>query len=100
VSFGGLHACMGARRAVDLTVRVPERPWQRLSGGHGAKGERWYDRALVDTADPAVGEAGQHWLLIRCHRKTGEYAFDRAGSAGSAGSAVSPGRGGRAALGD
>jgi SRSO17 transposase len=69
---------IGARRAIDLAVRLPGRSWQAMSAGRGAKGERWYDWALVQTADPAAGEAGQHWLLIRRHRRTGEYAFYRA----------------------
>jgi SRSO17 transposase len=71
---------IGARRAIDLAVRLPERSWQRISAGHGAKGERWYDWALVGTADPAAGNAGHHWLLIRRHLATREYAFYRAWS--------------------
>jgi SRSO17 transposase len=67
------------------------------------EGERWYDWALVDTIDPpadppadprvdpaadpadppappAGAGAGQHWLLIRRSRTTGEHAFYRADS--------------------
>jgi SRSO17 transposase len=73
---------IGARRAIDLAVCLPERSWQAMSAGRGAKGERWYDWALVETSDPAAGETGQHGLLIRRHRKTGEYAFYRAFSPG------------------
>jgi SRSO17 transposase len=73
---------IGARRAVDLAVRLPKHTWQRLSAGRGSKGERWYDWALIDTtdeaADPAATSTGQHWLLIRRNRTTGEYAFFRA----------------------
>jgi SRSO17 transposase len=54
--------------------------WNRLSAGRGAKGERWYDWALIDTTDPAAGQGGHHWLLIRRNRKSGEYAFYRAWS--------------------
>jgi SRSO17 transposase len=32
---------IGARRAIDLAVRLPKRSWQRLSAGRGSKGERW-----------------------------------------------------------
>jgi hypothetical protein len=67
---------IGTRRAIDLAVRLPPRCWQRLSAGRGAKGERWYDWALIDTTDPTVG--GHHWLLIRRNRSTGKYAFYRA----------------------
>ena len=73
---------IGARRAIDLAVRLPARSWQRLSAGRGSKGERWYDWALVETtdeaADPAATSTGHHWLLIRRNRTTGEYAFYRA----------------------
>ena len=69
---------IGDRRAIDLAVRLPARSWQRLSAGLGAKGERWYDWALVETTDPAAGDSGHHWLLLRRNRTTGEYAFYRA----------------------
>lgn len=71
---------IGARRAVDLAVRLPRRAWQRLSAGTGAKGHRWYDWALIDTVDHAADpeEAGHHWLLVRRNPKTGELAFYRA----------------------
>jgi SRSO17 transposase len=82
---------IGTRRAIDLAVRLPKRSWQRLSAGPGAKGERWYDWALVDTIDaaadapdtdqPAAAQpaltTGSHALLIRRNRGTGEYAFYR-----------------------
>jgi SRSO17 transposase len=71
---------IGTRRAIDLAVRLPARSWQRLSAGHGSKGERWYDWALIDTVDPAADadQTGCHWLLIRRNRATGELAFYRA----------------------
>lgn len=69
-----------ARRAIDLAVRLPDRSWQRLSAGRGSKGERWYDWALVQAAAEAgpASSAGHHWLLIRRHCTTGQYAFYRA----------------------
>jgi SRSO17 transposase len=42
---------IGTRRADELAVRLPKRAWQRLSAGAGAKGERFYDWALVQTID-------------------------------------------------
>jgi SRSO17 transposase len=71
---------IGSRRAIDLAVRLRPHCWNRISAGHGAKGERWYDWAVVDTTDPAAGQGGHHWLLIRRNRKTSEYAFYRAWS--------------------
>jgi SRSO17 transposase len=69
---------IGTRKAIDLAVRLPARTWHWMSAGHSSKGERWYDWALVETTDPAAGEGGHHWLLIRRNRKTGEHAFYRA----------------------
>jgi SRSO17 transposase len=67
---------IGPRPAIELARRLPARAWQRLSAGPGAKGPRWYDWALIDTADPAAGDAdGPHWLLIRRRIADGEYAF-------------------------
>jgi SRSO17 transposase len=69
---------IGSRKAIDLAVRLPARAWHWISAGHGSKGERWYDWALVETTDPAADQGGHHWLLIRRNRKTGEHAFYRA----------------------
>jgi SRSO17 transposase len=71
---------IGSRRAIDLAVRLRPHCWNRISAGRGAKGERWYDWALIDTTDPAAGKGGHHWLLIRRNHKSGEYAFYRAWS--------------------
>jgi len=68
----------GPRRAAEVAALLPERAWQRWSAGPGAKGERWYDWAQVDTTDPAAGEGGQHTLLVRRNRRTREHAFYRA----------------------
>jgi SRSO17 transposase len=70
---------IGPRPAGELAKRLPARAWQRLSAGPGVKGPRWYDRALIEAADPAVTEGdGPHWLLIRRRISDGEYAFSRA----------------------
>jgi hypothetical protein len=66
---------------VELAVRLKPGAWNRLSAGKGAKGERWYDWAVIQTTDPAADgdkPAGHHVLLIRRNRKTREYAFYRA----------------------
>jgi SRSO17 transposase len=64
----------GSWRADALTARLPRRAWQRLSAGHGAKGQRWYDWAWV-SIDP--GLPGYRHLLIRRHRRTRELAYYR-----------------------
>lgn len=59
---------MGTRRA-----------WQRLSAGPGAKGQRYYEWALITltrlTSAPTT--TGSWWLLIRRHPRRGELAFYR-----------------------
>jgi hypothetical protein len=67
-------------RADALRRRVPARAWQCVSAGHGAKGHRLDDWAFIRLDDRAPwpgGQAGQHWLLVRRNRRTGELAFYR-----------------------
>jgi hypothetical protein len=45
---------IGVRRAIDLAVRLPAQVWARLSAGTGAKGQRWYDWALIGITDLEV----------------------------------------------
>jgi hypothetical protein len=45
------------------------RGWEIRSAGTGAKGQRWYAWAWLGTA------FAQHYLLIRRHLITGEFAF-------------------------
>jgi SRSO17 transposase len=96
----GLRACLEARgvgyvlavacdhrvvaggdtyRADALLKGVPARAWQCVSAGTGAKGHRWYDWVFVRLDhDPGHSEQpGQHWLLVRRNRTTGELAFYR-----------------------
>jgi SRSO17 transposase len=49
----------GRRRADTLPAGLPEGAWQRISCGDGARGRRWYDRALIATSRPEIS------LLIR-----------------------------------
>nr|BFE36154.1 IS701 family transposase [Actinomadura rugatobispora] len=67
---------IGARRADQVAAALPQRAWQRLSAGAGAKGHRLYDWALVDT-DRRTDRPGCRWLLIRRNRRTRELAFYR-----------------------
>jgi SRSO17 transposase len=64
----------GNRRADEIAARLPKTAWQRLSAGAGAKGQRYYDWALITIAS---AEPGRRWLLIRRHHRTGELAFYR-----------------------
>jgi len=69
-----------ACRADALLTKVPARAWQYVSAGPGAKGHRLYRWAFVrlDHDGPAPGDqAGQRWLLVRRHQRTGELAFYR-----------------------
>ena len=68
----------GLMRADEVTAGLPRRAWQRLSAGPGAKGQRYYDWALITLTqpDPDSGTACW-WLLVRRHCHTGELAFYR-----------------------
>ena len=56
-------------RADRLAAKVPGRGWQRLSCGHGSKGERLYDWALASAAP------GRRYLLIRRSLTSGDLAY-------------------------
>ena len=62
----------GAIAVKEPAVLVPEQGWQKRSAGAGAKGERFYDWALIDDRSD---EYGVRWVLIRRNRTTGELAF-------------------------
>lgn len=73
----------GLLRADEITATLPKRAWQRLSAGAGAKGQRYYDWALISHPDPAGGPSPDPadrqcwWLLVRRNRDNGELAFYR-----------------------
>ena len=59
---------------------IPARAWQRMRTGHGTKGARHYDWAMLEvTSDdtPAGHQDGHSMLLIRRHRYTGTLSFYR-----------------------
>ncbi|WP_329283141.1 IS701 family transposase [Streptomyces sp. NBC_01451] len=68
----------GKFRADALAAKLPRRAWQKLSAGQGAKGQRFYDWAVIDLV--ATGSGGRQ-LLIRRNRATGELAYYRCHSA-------------------
>ena len=60
-------------RVDEIAAQLPRRAWKRLSAGHGAKGERLYDWALLPWA---VHEGWEHALLVRRSLEAKpEYAF-------------------------
>jgi SRSO17 transposase len=68
----------GATQRADALLRqVPARAWQCVSAGRGAKGHRFYDWAFIRLDRCGPDRGGQHWLLVRRHRKRGELAFYR-----------------------
>jgi hypothetical protein len=77
-----LPTAAGPIRADVLAAALPRRAWQRLSAGPGAKGQRYYDWAWLESPAPAGPGAdavrpGCWWLLIRRSRRTRELAFYR-----------------------
>jgi SRSO17 transposase len=63
---------------------IPRGAWQRMRTGHGTKGSRHYDWAMLEvTSDDAPSdhhgtrEAGRSVLLVRRHRYTGTCSFYR-----------------------
>jgi SRSO17 transposase len=62
---------------------IPAGAWQRMRTGHGTKGSRHYDWAMLEvTGDDAPGghggrDAGRSALLVRRHRYTGTCSYYR-----------------------
>ncbi len=63
---------------------IPHGAWQRMRTGHGTRGSRHYDWAMLEmTSDDAPGDhygkpdAGRSALLVRRHRYTGTCSFYR-----------------------
>jgi SRSO17 transposase len=74
----------GTFTAAELAGHVPRNAWARMRTGHGLKGDRHYDWALlgVPADDTPTGHAAGHsHLVIRRHRYTGELSFYRCHSA-------------------
>ncbi|MFK0194236.1 IS701 family transposase [Kitasatospora sp. NPDC090308] len=66
--------------ATALLARLPRQAWQRLRTGHGTKGDRHYDWAMIsiDPDDTPPGHGGGHsLLLVRRHRYIRELSFYR-----------------------
>jgi SRSO17 transposase len=70
----------GRFTASSLVARLPRRAWQRLRAGHGTKGDRHYDWAMIEVSPddtPPGHDPGHSVLLVRRHRYTGELSFYR-----------------------
>ena len=66
---------------------IPARAWQRMRTGHGTKGARHYDWAMLEvTSDdtPNGHQDGHSVLLIRRHRYTGTLSYYRCWTPGPA----------------
>ncbi len=68
---------------------IPRGAWHRIRTGHGSKGLRHYDWAMLEvTGDDAPADGrddGHSVLLVRRHRYTGTLSFYRAGHRGRCG---------------
>jgi SRSO17 transposase len=78
VLTAGSGRVMTAARAARL---IPRGAWHRVRTGHGSKGVRHYDWAMLEvTGDDAPGDGcddGHSVLLVRRHRYTGTCSFYR-----------------------
>ncbi|MEV0493622.1 hypothetical protein [Streptomyces atratus] len=72
----------GRLTAAELARRVPKEAWMRMRTGHGLKGDRHYDWALIvviedDAPASEAVAAGHAHLVVRRHRYTRELSFYR-----------------------
>ncbi|MGI5516120.1 IS701 family transposase [Streptomyces sp. CA-106131] len=73
----------GTFTAPQLAAKVPKKAWMRMRTGHGTKGDRHYDWAMIDLvpddapdgSEPAA--AGHSFLVVRRHRYTRQLSFYR-----------------------
>ncbi|MGH3803476.1 MAG: IS701 family transposase [Pseudonocardiaceae bacterium] len=76
----------GRLATAAVLAKLPRRAWQRMRTGHGTKGDRHYDWAMIevigdDTPPSHEAEAGHNFLLARRHRYTRQLSFYRCHSA-------------------
>jgi hypothetical protein len=68
----------GRFTVTSLLAGLPRKAWQRLRAGHGTKGDRHYDWAMIEAGPddtPPGHDPGHSVLLARRHRYTGELSF-------------------------
>ncbi|MEU7039097.1 IS701 family transposase [Streptomyces sp. NPDC046237] len=56
----------GTFRADALVKKVPKRAWQKLSAGRGAKGQRFYDWAVIDLTEGGARQPPAPLAYYRC----------------------------------
>lgn len=77
-----VKTAIGPRKVVELATR-PDLVWNRLPAGHGVKGPRLFDWALIDVPDPAgtdpavTDPTGYAGVLIRKALTDGDLTFYR-----------------------
>ncbi len=74
----------GRFETASVSAKLPRRAWQRMRTGHGTKGDRHYDWAMIAVIgdDTPPGQAAGHsFLLVRRHRYTRQLSFYRCHSA-------------------
>jgi len=79
-----ITTAIGRLSTVDVLAKLPRRAWQRIRTGHGIKGDRHYDWAMIEVIGddaPPGHPAGHSFLLARRHRYTRELSFYRSHSA-------------------
>ncbi|WP_173265953.1 hypothetical protein [Streptomyces pacificus] len=79
-----MDTAVGRPTATALAARVPKKNRMRLRTGHGLKGDRHYDWAMLDIHPddaPDTHESGHATVLVRRHRCTRELSFCRCHSA-------------------
>lgn len=75
-----VDTAVGRLTVTELAARVPKRNWMRMRTGHGLKGDRHYDWAMLDIHSndtPDGPDAGHSVVLVRRHRYTRELSFYR-----------------------
>ncbi|GAV37248.1 IS701 family transposase [Streptomyces acidiscabies] len=79
-----VDTAVGRLTVTDLAARVPKKSRMRLRTGHGLKGDRHYDWAMLDIQPddtPDTHRPGHAAVLVRRHRYTRELSFYRCHSA-------------------
>ncbi|MET7845940.1 IS701 family transposase [Streptomyces sp. NPDC005356] len=79
-----VDTAVGRLTVTDLAARVPKKAWMRLRTGHGLKGDRHYDWAMLDIQPddtPDGHRPGHAAVLVRRHRYTRELSYYRCHSA-------------------
>ncbi|MFC5956275.1 IS701 family transposase [Streptomyces pratens] len=79
-----VDTAIGRLTVTGLATRVPKKNWMRLRTGHGLKGDRHYDWAMLDIHPDDTHDGhrpGHATVLVRRHRYTRELSFYRCHSA-------------------